>query len=189
MLTDVVYRCLHCSHRRRQLWPLISLFGRIRRPVNSDNLVTNRFVHRSTDCFNVKPSDGQSSAGHKPEVSDEQPIKYTSSDAHLKHKAYMNFRLSDEEMNDILWYERPILMISAVIFLIYFAYLREPNDIDEKMGRPLFEVMPQLEVPMIESAIGNAERMGADTKQLMKRLDELKELRQQIDKLDKQSTK
>ncbi|CAG2179270.1 unnamed protein product, partial [Oppiella nova] len=91
---------------------------------------------------------------------------------------------SDEEVLDTPWYERPILVLTSALFFVYFAYLREPNDMDAKMGRDLFEVMPGLEIPLIESAIAEAQRMGSDTRQLRQRLNELKALKARVDQLD-----
>ena len=144
--------------------------------------------------------------------SEDNVIRYTTSDAHLKHKSYRNFRCnplalslslslslsfsrntndilvvmigSDEEVLDTPWYERPILVLTSAVFFVYFAYLREPNDMDAKMGRDLFEVMPGLEIPLIESAIAEAQRMGSDTRQLRHRLNELKALKARVDQLD-----
>ncbi len=113
---------------------------------------------------------------------DDKPVKYTTSDAHLKHKAYENFRFSEEEIAESPVYERPILLASFAIFLIYFAILREPNDIDERLGANLFDTVPELELPLIESAIQNYEMLGLDTTQLKKRFNELKQLKEEVDK-------
>ena len=89
---------------------------------------------------------------------------------------------SDEEVQDIPWYQRPILMTSAAIFFIYFGYLREPNDLDKKLDSDLFELVPHLEVPLIESAIQESERFGNDTRVLKERLAELKALKEEVAK-------
>ena len=91
---------------------------------------------------------------------------------------------SDEEVDETPVYERPIIVISSIIFFLYFGYFREPNDIDRKMGSSLFEIVPGLEIPMIETAISNAELFGNDTVKLKERLNELKNLKQQVDKLE-----
>ncbi len=120
----------------------------------------------------------------KSDEMDDKPVKYTTSDAHLKHKAYENFRFSEEETAQIPVYERPILLTSFALFLIYFAILREPNDIDEKLGANLFDTVPELELPMIETTIKNYEMLGLDTTQLEKRFNELKQLKEEVDNND-----
>jgi hypothetical protein len=118
----------------------------------------------------------------KSDEMDDKPVKYTTSKAHLKHKSYENFRFSDEEIAETPVYERPILLTSFAIFLIYFGILREPNDIDEKLGANLFDTVPELELPLIESAIQNYEMIGLDTTQLKNRFDELKQLKEEVEK-------
>lgn len=95
---------------------------------------------------------------------------------------------SDAEVEEVPWYERPILVTSAAIFFLYFGYLREPNDIDKKMGSDLFELVPELEVPLIEVAIRDSERLGNDTRQLKQRLAELKALKEEVDKREAKKT-
>lgn len=67
-----------------------------------------------------------------------------------------------------------VLKISLGIFLIYFGILRESNDIDEMLSRDLFEVMPDLEIPMLEADILRLEKQGVDTTELRKKLKEVK---------------
>ena len=81
-------------------------------------------------------------------------------------------------------YERPILVLSAAIFFLYFAYFREENEMDKKMNSSLFELVPGLEIPLIEQAIRDSQLVGNDTKQLRERLNELKQLKQEVDSLE-----
>lgn len=92
----------------------------------------------------------------------------------------------EELMETTPSYERPILTISFIIFFIYFGILRESNDIDEKLGASLFDHMPELELPMIETAIQNYEMRGMDTRELRERFAELKQLKEEAERLEKQ---
>ncbi|XP_063697959.1 uncharacterized protein LOC134828899 [Culicoides brevitarsis] len=38
------------------------------------------------------------------------------------------------------------IIFSVAVFMIYFCYLREENDVDETISRPLFDSVPGLEV-------------------------------------------
>lgn len=66
------------------------------------------------------------------------------------------------------------MIASVAAFLIYFGILREENDIDENMYKPLFETVPHLEVPMLEAAIRDYQQLGRSTVELEKRLQELR---------------
>lgn len=89
--------------------------------------------------------------------------------------------VSQEEIDFHPTYERPILLTSLAIFIIYFGILREPNDIDERLGAGLFDTVPGLEISLIESAIKSHEMLGMDTTELNKRFDELKQLKEQLE--------
>lgn len=69
-----------------------------------------------------------------------------------------------------------IVKSSIIIFLIYFCILREPNDLDALLDRDLFEIVPDLEIPMLESDIRRLESHGVNTDELKKKVDELKAL-------------
>lgn len=69
-----------------------------------------------------------------------------------------------------------IVKVSIAIFLIYFGVLREPNDIDEILGADLFDVMPELEIPMLENEVKRLEAHGINADELRKKLDSLKQL-------------
>lgn len=73
------------------------------------------------------------------------------------------------------------MKISVLIFLAYFAFLREENDLDIKLGRPLFEIMPDLELPMIEADIQRLKRAGVDTTDLQAKVVELRKIVQPRD--------
>lgn len=69
-----------------------------------------------------------------------------------------------------------IVKSSIIIFLIYFCILRESNDVDALLDRGLFEIVPDLEIPMLESDIRRLESHGVNTDELKKKVEELKAL-------------
>ena len=69
--------------------------------------------------------------------------------------------------------QRSIVIASMSAILIYFCILREENDVDERLYQPLFVTVPQLEKPLIETAIADHRRMGKNSKELEKRLAEI----------------
>jgi hypothetical protein len=72
----------------------------------------------------------------------EEPIKFTMSKAaEWKAKNTRMGRVPDNEP-PIQMYS---ILFSITIFLIYFCYLREENDIDQDLERSLFDHVPGLE--------------------------------------------
>lgn len=72
-----------------------------------------------------------------------RPIKFSSSPAAgitVRQAAPGTFNY-----DEIPWYQRPIVLASMTIFMIYFFVLREENDIDRKLEVTLFENVPGLE--------------------------------------------
>lgn len=66
---------------------------------------------------------------------------------------------------------QPIIVgISTVVMFIYFTLLREPNEIDEMLSRPLDDVVPNVREQTLRAAIINYERMGLETKELKEAL-------------------
>lgn len=76
-------------------------------------------------------------------------------------------------------YNTFIIKSSIAIFLVYFAFLREPNHIDEMLSRDLFEIMPELELTMLELDIKNLEERGMPVDDLKKKLADLKRLEEE----------
>ena len=66
-----------------------------------------------------------------------------------------------------------VIRFFAGVFFIYWVLLREENDIDEKLGRSLFEAVPHLEAPMIAATITQYEQQGKSTTELQARYKEL----------------
>ncbi|KAI2806342.1 U4/U6-U5 snRNP complex subunit lsm8 [Blomia tropicalis] len=107
-------------------------------------------------------------------VPNDKPITYTKSKAYT-YKAAQSFRTTEDEIT-YSKHTSLIVKVSIAIFLIYFGVLREPNDIDEILGADLFDVMPELEIPMLENEIKRLEAHGINADELRKKLDSLKQL-------------
>lgn len=67
-----------------------------------------------------------------------KPLKYTSSPAN-EWKAVHSRIGSKAEFGP--WYEPHIVSASVILFMLYFFVLREENDIDMMLERPLTEVL------------------------------------------------
>lgn len=77
-----------------------------------------------------------------PEHEDDQPVVYSTSKA-AQWKAQYTFR--PLVPNPPPEAQRWSVIISTTIFLLYFLVLREENDLDEKLYRPLQETVPDID--------------------------------------------
>ncbi|CAG5118052.1 unnamed protein product [Candidula unifasciata] len=89
-----------------------------------------------------------------------EPIKFTSSAANVPSK------FKPREANK---YEPLIVISSLFVFMVYFLYLREENDLDEMIYRPV----PVLEELHLSQTIPELKEKGIDTRHLEARLQEL----------------
>lgn len=81
----------------------------------------------------------------------DKPIQYSTSKA-ATWKAEQSF--SGREKEDISpWYQPIVVCLSLAVFLIYFAILREENDVDEKLGMSLYDRVDGLEEIQLNAAI------------------------------------
>lgn len=71
---------------------------------------------------------------------DDKPYQYTTSNA-AKWKAAQSFRAPE---NDAPPAQRWSVVASIAAFLIYFCILREENDLDQHLARPITETIPEL---------------------------------------------
>lgn len=78
-----------------------------------------------------------------------------------------------------------MIYASLIIFLVYFGILREPNDLDDKISRGLFEIKPDLEIPILEMEIQRMAKKGMDVRELRSKVDKLKQLQKQNNVIDK----
>ncbi len=53
---------------------------------------------------------------------------------------------------------------------VYFVLIREENELDELMMRPLEDVVPNIKEQTLMASIANYERMGLDTRELKEAL-------------------
>lgn len=98
----------------------------------------------------------------------DEPIKYSTSSAR-SHSSYDTFFIE----RGAPWYQMYLVLGSTSAFLIYFLALREENDLDEEIGKSLFERISGLEEQDLKAKISNAKAMGLDSKVYEKRLMEI----------------
>ncbi|XP_059146041.1 uncharacterized protein LOC131933272 [Physella acuta] len=93
-----------------------------------------------------------------------EPYKFTSSAANIK-------TLPDPV--DRNKYQSIIVSISLAVFMIYFLFLREENDLDKKLSVTLFERVPHLEETHLRHEIKKMREKGEDTSEAETRLKEV----------------
>ncbi|XP_058466861.1 uncharacterized protein LOC131439628 isoform X2 [Malaya genurostris] len=100
-----------------------------------------------------------------------EPIKYFGSSA-ARWKAEYS-RSGHVKDDDIPWYQPYVVMASVAIFLIYFCVLREENDIDQDLGRSLYDHVPGLEEKQLVISYNYNKEHGLSTIELEQRMKEL----------------
>ncbi|XP_041770212.1 uncharacterized protein LOC121592643 [Anopheles merus] len=111
----------------------------------------------------------QRQENRKEEVNNE-PIKYFGSQA-----SRWTAQRSREgpKGQDIPWFQPYVVNFSVAVFLIYFCILREENDIDEGLGRSLFEHVPGLEEKQLILSYHYNKENGLPTLDIENRMKEL----------------
>uniref|UniRef100_A0A182NW70 Uncharacterized protein n=1 Tax=Anopheles dirus TaxID=7168 RepID=A0A182NW70_9DIPT len=111
----------------------------------------------------------QKQATGKEEINTE-PIKYFGSQA-----SRWTAQRSREgpKGQDVPWFQPYVVNFSVAIFLIYFCVLREENDIDEGLGRSLFEHVPGLEEKQLILNYHYNKENGLPTLEIEDRMKEL----------------
>ncbi|GAB1608227.1 uncharacterized protein LOC115224194 [Argonauta hians] len=94
------------------------------------------------------------------------PVKYSKSKA-ADWKSLDTFKTPETNK---LKYEPIVVSVSLAVLLIYFAFLREENDLDLEMDKTLFQRIPALEKVHIQMQIKKDKKEGMDCTELEKRL-------------------
>lgn len=80
-------------------------------------------------------------AGGKAAAEDDKPVVYSTSKA-AQWKAEQSFRPPRRDVPDA---QRWSVMASLVAFMVYFCILREENDLDQSLVRPLSDSIPGID--------------------------------------------
>ncbi|KAK8770132.1 uncharacterized protein LOC144101931 [Amblyomma americanum] len=81
-------------------------------------------------------------AGGKASAEDEKPVVYSTSKA-AQWKAEQSFRSARPA--DVPEVQRWSVLASLVAFMVYFCILREENDFDQSLMRPLSDTIPGID--------------------------------------------
>lgn len=127
--------------------------------------VSSSYFHQSSQLRSKQPND-------KEEEFSDEPVKYSTSSAR-SHSAYETFLIK----RNAPWYQSYIVLASTSAFLLYFFVLREENDLDEEIGKSLFERIPGLEEKDLVAKISLAKSMGIDSTIYEKRLKEIQSVK------------
>ena len=119
------------------------------------------FCRQSAVCKDVHLSSSSSSE-------EDKPIKFSTSDA-SRHHAFDTFF----QESNAPWYQGYCLSVSMAVFLLYFCVLREENDVDEELGKSIWQRIPTLKEQTLLSEIKAGKTAGTDVSELEKELDEL----------------
>lgn len=104
----------------------------------------------------------------------DKPIKFTTSKA---AQVTADQTLGGKPFPNAPWYQPLVVSFSVGIFLLYFLALREENDMDEYMDKPLWEKIPGLEEQQLHVVLNYNRSKGLDTVDIERRLKEIEELK------------
>jgi len=110
-----------------------------------------------------------SSSSQSEFVDKDKPVKFSTSNAN-KHRAYDTFF----HKSNAPWYQIHSVIASITVFLLYFCVLREENDIDAQIGKPLWEKIPPLQEQVLTRKINEGKQYGSDVSKLQKESEELR---------------
>ena len=77
------------------------------------------------------------------------------------------------DYESVPWFQVYVVVGSVAIFLVYFCILREENDIDEEMGKSLYERIPGLEQTQLIISYKYNRENNIDNGAIIERMKEL----------------
>lgn len=80
-------------------------------------------------------------------------------------------------MEKRLWYEPYVVSFSLAVFLLYFCYFREENNVDIKLTKSLYDHIEGLEEKQLELSLKHNIETGRDTLAIRNRLAELQAMK------------
>jgi len=105
---------------------------------------------------------------------DDGPVKFTKSGAYNLNPLMANQARRERTP----WFQGPLVALSALSCLLYFAVLREESDVDYELTGRLYDRVDGLEKADLINSIKFNEEQGIDTRKLKERLREIVELEQ-----------
>ncbi|GLH04246.1 Uncharacterized protein GBIM_09996 [Gryllus bimaculatus] len=103
----------------------------------------------------------------------EEPIKFAESRASTWKAKYT--RIGTESVVSPPWYQGIVVSLSLGVFLLYFCVFREENDIDEELGKTLYDRIEGLEEFQLRSSLKYNLEKGLDTTAIERRLQAIEE--------------
>lgn len=91
------------------------------------------------------------------------PVKFSTSDA----KKWDSMNTFAPEKGRRVPAAQPFIIVACLsIFLVYFIFIREENELDRKLMRPLEETVPNIKEFTLRKQIEEYERLGLDSREL-----------------------
>lgn len=112
-------------------------------------------------------------SSNEEEIDLDAPIKFSTSRA-ATWKSRETYGSKQTELTQRPWYEPVVVTLSTAVFLLYFCYLREESNVDEKFSMTLYDHISGLEEKQLELSLQHNIETGQDTKAIRDRLAELR---------------
>ncbi|KAK2704972.1 hypothetical protein QYM36_017130 [Artemia franciscana] len=125
-------------------------------------------ICQSLSCYSFPASSRTYASSDK--IEDDKPVKFSASKA-----ASWTGRqsISGGAEDPAPWFQTYVVCLSMAVFLTYFLYLREENDVDDFLQRSIYDHVPGLEKPHLETALKYNKQYGLETEAIEKRLEEI----------------
>lgn len=135
--------------------------------------VINSQTHNSTRTMAHLERPGQRMPIKVSEPTTDGPVKFSTSEAFVDYRASDNFYGGDDR--DLPRSHNAVLAATGIFGFYYLIFLRDDVDADggAYLYKPLHETVPELAIPLIQSAIAENKRLGYNTTKLEKKLAEL----------------
>ena len=118
-------------------------------------------------------------------VLDDEPIVFTQSPAYRDWKAAYLIEIPDHRPP----IQRPVALVSVIIFMLYFFIFREENDLDELIYQPLTKTVPDIELALLESTLEAYAAQNLPTQEIEKKIAETKskaQLKEMVEQRERQ---
>ncbi|XP_053209877.1 uncharacterized protein LOC128393691 [Panonychus citri] len=134
------------------------------------NKLFNSFIKRGSSRL-IRFNSSASSSSNVKQSTNSDTISYMQSKVAKNYKAADGYFVYPDQ-NEV-WPSNPRVFSFCCLMIGIYCMFREANDLDEQFDKPIFDRLPHLERPILESSLINSYNQGLPTQHIVERLKEL----------------
>jgi hypothetical protein len=139
-------------------------FLKVYRSSNLNRLVNASSINKSNNIFMINQTLKEASPRlYATKANTDEPIRFSTSQAKTWDSVNTFITANKDDQPRLQPF---IVVLSTLVLFIYFAILREPNEIDDVLSKPLDQLVPNIKEQTLRQSIRHYEKMGLDTKEL-----------------------